>query len=516
MNKIPARIQLPMLLAIAAFTSLHAQTVVELENLQFKKSLPYQQAFFIEGARQFLNNKAVAGILEITREGCSGCADSGKYYWWNTDNTSTKYRFFVNKPLEYNVKYTVNLTLYQETVANTDLKATIASQVAKAIIELRRNGGEITDDQIRGKITAIASTLTNTKALFKLEFNNGIITPTQPDLDLEQVDIAEIGRFVNNQVTLQDKSAKRDALIVTIKNYPEDKRNKLLAAIDPTVDKSFTTTDVEAITRFLNDQTDVTSSTLAAIGKSRTALGTSTTEKSELLRELNEFILNLRDLKGDIEETAKIIEAQEKKYPTMFDALITNIYVILAPNISISAVPTIDANANDVDKFRFSAVLGAGCVGVNDTYNLSDISYSPYSFLAFKWYLGPVDKAVPRPYLNDNEINKWSILAGWKMNGDIRYKGLAMERVIGIRPVVGIGRDFVKFGKADSKDAYGGRIFTVSLLMHFFSQPNENPFDTDKKLNIAPSLNLAIDLDVVNRLKKLLNGTDYSLKDATK
>jgi hypothetical protein len=504
-----------ILLLTCFIPRVHAQTVIQLEELQYKKKLPYQQPFYIEGPRQFLNDQAVAGELTIKQ----GADAEEKFYWWNTDDKSAKFRFLVTKELEYQANCKLTFKFYQLTTASASLKKEISDRVQMALIKLRKNTGAINDTNVIAAIETIANDVN--KDSYSLKFEGGVITAVKASPDKAKVDGILIASFINNQVTLDQNSTELSALLGKIAEFKSTYWLTLKTDLPNKINGKtiITPQDEDAISNFINSQSTVPIATIANIENAVRELNKigATDYKERLLKMLN-FERTFERVKEEIARNTSLVEVEKKGYSTMFDALMTNVYMLLGPEIILTAIPDIDdVKANEVDKTRWSVIVGAGVAGINDKLTFKHIQYSPNAYLAFKYYLGHVDKTVSRPYLDNNEKNKWSLQAGWRTTGDLRFEGSTMDRVLGIRPFIGVGRDLVRLSKSKKvKENYTGKIFTVSLLFNFFSQPNKNPFDTDAKFNVAPTIGLSIDLDLINRLKSLLSGSSYSLDDATK
>jgi hypothetical protein len=496
-NGLMNKLLISFLIIILSLQLSKGQTVYDFDGLRFKLKLPYQQPFVIQGDRQFLKGKAVAGKLQIT-----GSGYSHEFYWWSTDPSKTKYSFYIDHELQYGQPYQLKFTFYQETQYSDEIKAVIEKRVHQALLGFRNRRGTVSADDVKVAVNTIVTTDLSAKQFFDLTFVNGVITetPITPATANQNKDWADVANYINDEVQLEVYNGDMATKINNINTFSSTNWSNLqtfLTTFKINRSNVFSRVDVDAVRSFLDNKDDLPATTENKITTAR-ASGLLSSNQQNMLSDLYNHLLDVRRIKGQIKEARKRIDTNTQNFKSTFNDLVTNIYGTLGSDVVVNEVPSTNYNATDVDKTRFSVIVGAGVSAIGPNLSLSKVSYNPYTFVAFKYYLfSRVDKTVEQPYLKgDNWQNKLSLIAGWRIGGDWVYQGQSMSDVLGLRPVVGVGYDFKK-------------IFTVGATVSFFSQPNKSPFKNDNNFNWAPSIFVSLDLDLINRLSSLLKNTPY-------
>lgn len=120
---------------------------------------------------------------------------------------------------------------------------------------------------------------------------------------------------------------------------------------------------------------------------------------------------------------------------------------------------------------------------------LGEGEWDMFTYAALKFYLGPVDKSLPEPYLGDHPaLNRLAFSFGILAGDGISFRGSDLEDVVGVKPLLALSFDVTPFVTVD-----GGFIF--------FRQPLRGPATTDKQLRGRPFFGVSFDFNIIDRLR---------------
>ena len=159
------------------------------------------------------------------------------------------------------------------------------------------------------------------------------------------------------------------------------------------------------------------------------------------------------------------------------------------------------AASTGFDAISVGTAYGVSVVGLNfgqpaagqTGFSLENTEPDMITYIGIKIYFSKIDKALkvadPYPLFRD----RFSLLAGVKVTGDLNYKGRDLGNVIGVQPVVGLSLDL---NRAVSLD--GGLVF--------FDETALSPLRPVSRLRTAPFIGLSVDANAFNAFRNLING----------
>ncbi len=159
---------------------------------------------------------------------------------------------------------------------------------------------------------------------------------------------------------------------------------------------------------------------------------------------------------------------------------------ILKPIASYQSEAYTHLTSTESERIRFGSTIGAGTTFLSIGYNTE---IRPFSYMAVKYYILPVDKTIPSQFYNMKRLNRLSILFGASL-GRIKYKGTELEQIFGVNPVLGLSFDFDKY-----------RFTSLDFGVIFFEQKSLSSIDSKTNFRFAPFITLSLDFDVFNRIK---------------
>jgi hypothetical protein len=153
------------------------------------------------------------------------------------------------------------------------------------------------------------------------------------------------------------------------------------------------------------------------------------------------------------------------------------------------------SDETELDRLRIGTIYGLGGAILNasngDKLDFEEAQLDLFSYVGIKYYLGPVDRRRPRPFLTN--MSRWSIHIGAVLKSEITYKGQDMTGMFGdMIPTFGIGFDL-------------NPTFCLNLGVLLFKQPGINPLSEAKEKKWALFLGFSYDIDLFNTIKGLLS-----------
>jgi hypothetical protein len=143
---------------------------------------------------------------------------------------------------------------------------------------------------------------------------------------------------------------------------------------------------------------------------------------------------------------------------------------------------------SEVRKVQIGTAYGGAFTFLDVGKNAAD---DGFGFLLMKFYFGPVDKTLPRPY--SSWRSHFSFDVGAVSRSTVKYRGQEQDDAIaGLKPMVGLGIDIQR-----RIALHGG--------MLLFRQPSINPLATERKrLRASPFIGLGFDFDLFNQLSTMI------------
>jgi hypothetical protein len=510
-DKASARYFIMAFVALGLTTNVYAQKVVEYDNTTLKPFLPYQQAFFVEGNRSFLTEKTTAGEVFITKlppdensqtwkkqayENSKGSTEADKYYWWEIDPAASKYKFHITRPLSYGVKYRFDFKFYTKVKYSDELKSLIEREAHALLLDKAMKSQFLTVTEVKDKINAVITDITTKKELKSLKIEKGVIQATLATAAITENKAEIIQQYIFLEAMIKNIETfqtQGKALVNSQRaNWPAvEAAVKAGIAANPTIAADV---NLLELTNFITAYKPLSPASTWKLRALAAKLPAIVGGQLGVLLSYSESMQTYEEqIKGYTKEKADF----DKDYKGAYDALLDNMYAVLSETASVQT-SSVTIDEKTIDKTRWSVVIGTG---PSWTGPVKDFNFqaNPIAYVAFKYYLfSPVDKEVENQFLKDVPGKRLSIIAGWRVAGDLRYRGMEMKPVLGIKPIAGFSCDFA-------------RSFSVDVYCTMYTQADKNPFINGVKLKAAPGIGLSIDLDLVNRLKALLSGTGYAL-----
>lgn len=494
--------------------------VVRFENLRFVDNVPYQRSFYIQGKRSIYRSKSDLGRVIVRQDG--NPIDTA--FWW-IDAAENDFKFFIKKHLEFNKEYSFefNFFTYAPSIDSIEneirpiLIDLIGRKLAKkpslktsdvvaatdsAIVELGKNYGSV-----KG---TILSSNSNLKPKDK-SFNDQILAYVKTQELIKKISDDE----GNSKIKIIDFTTKTfhyiDSLIYLKAPYgilADDKdrlRNPINGSNSITPDffaklkagKLF----LLGIIKALSDGIALTGAQTNFLKELKLDIADIQTKKNkagewydilDALAVYGHEIESYTQSKESLQKQDAFLKKTQEEIKTRFQ-LDQSFVQIQSRATVLNNNKTEITTVDELETVRFAPVVGFGMAPLNVT---KSIDWRFFGFLAIKYYLGPVDKRVPEPYLVGNRI---SVMAGVTVGNDLAYKGQELKSAgLNAKPLVAVGYDF-------------GKLVGMNLGAVFFQQESTNPLLTGSRLRSSAFISLTIDADLFNRLKSLLSNQKYKI-----
>ena len=474
---------------------------IQYENFQLDPpDLPYQESFDIVGSRQVCFEKVDHGQLTISGPDLEGNNKITNYQWCCGADSETDFRFQVrDRFLYFNKEYALEFKFYHKLENQNTFKDKFKQKIVAILGQAYERNGFLIND--REEFNKLISSVFESFGTISLADGEIKLIPLT-DLFLKVIDIDNLYLLVQDKRRLKSNPDEIDGI------RSEIKKIKPLTLTAYVTGGKFTQIEADAINAFIQNPIGALENTIKV--------------KIEALPQPpnpDETFKNLKVIPSSIDQIQHLLDESQRRtteitnYSKTFDDSVDDldfgkIFSGSGPAFFITANTESIKNENIVGT-RFTAVAGAGVAMLN-AHLFGDhgpIEYQPLTYLAVKYYLGNVDKRVDNPYLDQTGSrpslkNKLSILAGWKIGGDLSFQGRSLQTVVGINPIVGVSYDL-------------NRYISLDLFGIFFKQSHINPLDTNTTLSLSPCLALSADFDLINRLKHLFDQTPYSTKSST-
>ena len=479
-----------------------AQTppVVRFDNLTLRDPLPYQRVFFIKGNRNLFDKTADAGsvkIMKCTVPDCSNYDASNAITssWWKQGN-ETDFEFYISKGLEYGEKYKLQFTFYVLKEHDASIKEQIKKELNTELTQLYSRKGAISESQVNQMLKAVAESVIKQNKVGSLVYKDGELEFTrQTTINSNDVDLVGAAKLARAEFNFkrytQEKENAIEAVKAFSKNNPGLIRNQF-PALKLGKKNLFDKDQIKAISDFLNKQTVPDQATLDLMAIYIEKNSNPLQNHAEKLVELRGLIFNYEDVTKKLDASIRNRRELKKQYDDSFQFMLDRLYSTIGDVIEFDAKVDV-AGVSEKETIRFDAAAGAGFAFLNP---FEDNETQVFSYLAVKYYLTDVDKRVLAPYLTDKWYRRFSILGGFKIGGDLKYKGQSMENVLGVNPVLGASYDINRF-------------ISVDLLTIFFKQPSVSPLESTSEVRAAPCLTISVNPDILNRFRAIGSDDKY-------
>jgi hypothetical protein len=236
--------------------------------------------------------------------------------------------------------------------------------------------------------------------------------------------------------------------------------------------------------------TDDAWSDLNAVTQARQLRAPLTRSDTSLLVQVLGAIQGLRETRRDIaarEADLRDVEAEAATATARVRRIVEESYTPIA---QAGTEATSWGGETEVRKLRIGTGVGGGNALMSPFSEHRDSD--TFLFVALRYYLGPVDRSLARPW--SSNWARWSIDVGALFQSTLRYEGQKLTHALGgLTPVLGVSWDV-------------DRYLALSAGVVFFRQPSVNPANNAarEEPNAAPYIGLSVDFDALNTLRNLI------------
>jgi len=477
------------------------------------------------------------------------------FWWWTPDKDSTRFSFYIDRPLQLDTYYQFELNFYHRYRIEDALTQQIVDSVKRSIFgQIQRQ------NKLSVRIEDIETALNQAVRAYTAELEFGYLETTkdnrisfdrgsrQLSLPLEKFSAETsllIGRVIQQEQILADLNEKISSYqadsVAPLQNDPQvqglltrlDRAYQQdILQLDPGT-RTFDAINLEALRNFLA-RGDVSFDPFPAlIAYAQSSAGQQTLEPVDqrVLQALKRnYFTPLSDLaEARIRYRNRIASVNERLGEGGLDRLIGEGFV-LANSASFINTPFSQprsdqteeeaagaANPDAASNQRLSSAdylpstgynainigttYGVGLVGLNfpDPFDLPENPFDQVepnliTYLAAKFYFNRIDRArfIDEPYPLFRD--RFSMLLGIRATGRLTYRGQEYGNVIGVQPVTGLCLDL-------------NRNMSLDLGLIFFSEPSLSPLEDTQRLRMAPFIGLSLDANAFNFVRRNLQNT---------
>lgn len=418
---------------------------------------------------------------------------------WSRKDKETEFTLIVNPLTGWKKNYILSFTFYKRPGKDDTI-------IKEIVLETVKELGEIFKEEKEIKRTDAENTLIS--IINEKERDGKIISLQGKKYEHESKTTKKISNIIKNipvlETQLQEAKIKLSNEIKELENIDDKKLTTLFQELREAYDNL----ESKKKKDFFYNIEDI-NLLEGAVEKPKDIL------KSEKLLEEFEKVLNAREwkkfVKKDFSTNSRItlaqiintlseflksneikIEKEEeiKKAKSGIEKLLPGYLHKIGKAVSFSNIAWPETKT-ELDRIRIGTAYGFG--GAALIGKEKDTEFDTFSFLGLKFYLGPVDKRRPMPFLT--RCSRWSITLSTLFNSKISYKGQTqLDLLGGVKPMLGIGFDI-------------NSNFALNIGTIFFRQPSINPLaaESKKRFKIAFFFGLSFDFDIINRIKTLMS-----------
>jgi hypothetical protein len=214
-----------------------------------------------------------------------------------------------------------------------------------------------------------------------------------------------------------------------------------------------------------------------------------TSSDTSLLAQVLGAVQGLRKVRQDIAAREADLRDVEAEATTATARVRTVVEQSYTPIAQAGTEATSWGGETEVRKLRIGTGVGGGSARLSP---FSNHDWDSFLFVVLRYYLGPVDRSLSRPW--SSKWARFSIDVGALFQSTLRYEGQKLTNAFGgLTPVLGVSWD------AD-------RYLALSAGVVFFRQPSVNPANNAARENpsAAPYVGLSVDFDALNTLRNLI------------
>jgi len=425
------------------------------------------------------------------------------------DTTST-FKLTVSPLTGWKKRYHFTFTFYDKPDRDSKFITKIVDSIIKKLQTDLEDSGQITYTKVNDLLNGVIK-----KETEEMKLNKGyqFLDANQIKLQGKRVIgtfkfdnhplVATIHRMAVDKFILNIEGNKRKELMNKVINIADSDLEKLIKGLKAILDKAIKDDVVENLPFDLDDielmqnlkkKPEMVPKDFAKkfrdINTTQWAFKTIPSDANKILQKLiSAFkqVYYVNGIRSRLDENmSKIIEDLKK--------ILANFYVKHSVVFVESKVP-FTSDETELDRLRVGTIYGLGGAILNTSdgkkLNFQKDQVDLFSYIGIKYYLGPVDRRRPKPFLTN--MSRWSIHIGAVFKSEITYKGQDMVGLFGdMIPTFGIGFDL-------------NPTFCLNLGVLLFKQPSVNPLSEAKNKKWALFLGFSYDMDLFNRIKGLLN-----------
>lgn len=469
------------------------------------------------------------------------------FWWWTADKDSSQFDFYVDPPLQLDTYYQFELNFYHRYRIEDALTQQIVDSVKRAIFaDIRRQG------KLSVRVADIEEALNRAVRAYTRGLDFGYLEPTADQairfdtlprrisLPLAQFSAETgllIGQVIQQEQILADANQKVAAYQAdTVAALLSDQRvqglltrlerayqQEQLQLTDGSAQPGFDLIDLDAFRAFLK-RGEVSYDPFPALiayaqspaGQQRLAENDALVLKA-LQRNYFQPLLDLIEAQARVRR--RIASLNQRLGQGGLDRLIAEGFVQANSATFINtpfSQPRREDQGSDNSNRRlgepaaypstgYNAInigttYGVGLVGLNFP-NVFDLGETPFAttqpnlitYAGAKFYFNRIDRARfiedPYPLFRD----RFSMLVGVRITGQLTYQGRDLGNVVGAQPVGGLCFDL-------------NRTLSLDLGFIFFSESSLSPLDDTQRLRAAPFVGLSLDANAFNFVRRNVSG----------
>lgn len=460
--------------------------------------------------------------------------------WWaGTDRDPGKFDVYIGRPLWPDTRYKLVFNFFQRHEINDTLTRQIVRDVKEGIYRLNKRSVRVDDvaRQLNERVARMTDSLSfgylRTTPEGEVIFDRGVRELSLPVGGEFAPSVQEdIARLVREEMALRSADSLLRDVRLTLQALARSQPYLQLAArledlaLDPAVRVPFSMAEVQSLRQVVESGQAAADPFMRLLPFAAADGGALTDPQKRLILELQTYYQELTvNIQTVQRRQAAIVILNERIGPGGLDRIIASGFV-LAQSASVVTTPftqlaeapepsgnppsgaaqrraapaEVLSSSTGFDAINIGTAYGVSAVGLNfgrpagggsGGFTLADTEPDLITYLGVKFYFSRVDKSLriadPYPLPRD----RFSLLAGIKVSGQLNYRGADLGNVIGVQPVLGLSFDF-------------NRAMSLDAGFIFFEQETLSPLTSYARLRAAPFAGLSIDANAFNAVRKLI------------
>ena len=463
--------------------------------------LPYKKKFILKGSAILQKDTADVIAIKISKSS-DGAAHHESTWYRKFKEKEKEFQFVIDKPLEFDEEYKIELTYYIKTGLGHDLMKTVIERAKKRSIQAAI-GGTFTSTTIESEVNAVLSQISAANQNFGyITENNGGITfypgvtisyPGMSDPSWQQL----LGDYAGIVDEYNSNTADIASALANVKAYTNDPnfsalQTWLLQEKRNNSRLTFMPDDVRQLEHIA--KLKLAESPFGRIRHDINS-GQLTFTRGESVYQT--LIVNLESSfyqhAQKIEERPELklqLDYNEKELDAV-DAIIRE--GVTSHGTSVKYAETF-LSKSELESIRIGTTFGFSYTGLayqENEFDQRKLSGDLFMYGGLKFYFGPVDKDLKDPYsLSGNPIlNRLALTFGVALSS-INFKGTDVENAAGLKPMFGFSYDLTRY-------------ITLDVGTVFFKNKSISSLSDRKTLFGRPFIGISFDANLFNQIRKI-------------